>query len=185
MPSGRGAGRAAALRWAAVGLALGLAAGWLALPRAVWTSVTQPVRFGHKAHLRQDIPCARCHFGGPDGGFSGLPPVAVCADCHAQPTGGSSEDEREMDRLTALYIRPGREIPWLVSTALPGHVRFVHAPHLDAPCASCHPDMSRQDSLSVTLNRISGASRQAMPMARCRACHVSRGAPSGCAACHR
>ncbi|GFK95032.1 Menaquinone reductase, multiheme cytochrome c subunit [Fundidesulfovibrio magnetotacticus] len=176
--------RRGALALAALGLALGLAAGWMAAPRFAWTALSQPVRFSHKAHLRQDLDCARCHFAGPGGGYSGFPRVGVCAACHAEPTGGRSEDERERDRLTALYVRPGRDVPWLCALRLPGHVRFVHAPHLDASCSSCHPDMRREDALNVTVNRVSGASRQAMTMDRCRSCHLERGAPSGCAACH-
>jgi len=172
-------------RWAALGLAAGLAAGWLGYPRLAEVSVTQPIRFSHSVHAKQDVACKICHFAGPEGAFSGLPAIEVCASCHPETTGGRSENEKETDKLVTQYVKKGKNVPWLALARLPDHVLFTHGPHLALGCAACHPDMSREDYPELKLNRISGYSNRTMPMDRCRACHQDRKASVDCLACHR
>ncbi len=169
----------------ATGLVLGILAGWWAWPRLVNVRTTQPVRFSHTLHGRQDVACAVCHFTGPGGAFSGFPSLGVCAGCHPDPTGGKGEDDKEIDKLVNTYVKTGRAVPWLSSQGQPAHVRFLHEPHLPLGCPSCHPDMRRVDTPDITRNRISGYTLQAMSMDRCRSCHQERGALVDCQACHR
>lgn len=170
---------------AGVALLLGLFLGWWGAPRLLAVNLTQPVRFSHKVHVRQDVACPVCHFTGPGGTFSGFPATLVCAGCHPDSTGGASADEKEIDKLVREYVKKGKEVAWMASQRQPEHVRFPHGPHLPLGCPSCHPDMRREDSLTVVRNPISGYTLQAMPMARCRACHQERGAAGDCMACHR
>lgn len=178
--------RSRGLFWGlALGLVLGLLAGWWAWPRIVNIRLTQPVRFSHTLHGRQDVACAVCHFTGPGGAYSGFPSIGVCAGCHPDSTGGKSEDEKEIDKLVGEYVKTGKAVPWLSSQRQPGHVFFIHGPHLPLGCPSCHADMRRVDAPEIVRNAVSGYTLQAMPMARCRACHQERGAAGDCLDCHR
>lgn len=172
-------------KWALAGLAAGILAGWFAWPRLAWVSVTQPIRFSHAVHARQEVGCAACHFTGPEKSFSGLPPIAVCAGCHPEPTGGRSEDEKEIDKLVAGYVKKGRDVPWLVLAAQPDHVLFVHGPHLRQECSRCHPGKPGEDHPAFRRNRISGQSGAAMSMEACRSCHAAEKASRDCVSCHR
>jgi hypothetical protein len=172
-------------RLAALAALAGLALGWGGYTRLAEADHTQPVRFSHLAHARQGAACANCHFNGPGQSFSGLPSIGVCASCHAEPTGARTEDGRERDKLVAGYVKRGRNVPWLVSARQPDHVLFVHAPHLNLGCESCHPAMARDEGSAVRVNRVSGQAARAMSMERCRSCHVKDNAASDCAACHR
>ena len=182
----QGAGRILlAWRFIALGLAAGLAAGWLGYHKLVSVQVTQPIRFSHSVHAKQDVPCVTCHMGGPGASFNGFPPISVCAGCHPEPTGGRTEDEREIDKLITEYVKKRKQVPWLSLAREPQHVRFIHSPHLGSGCSSCHPDMSREDYPELKQNRISGYTNQTMRMARCRACHVDSLAADDCMVCHR
>jgi len=165
---------------ALAGLAVGLAAGWYGWPRLTVATVTQPIRFSHSAHARQAVACAACH-----GQNAALPSIEVCASCHPEPTGGKSEDQREIDKLVSLYVKRGKEVPWLVLAREPDHVLFTHKGHEDLACATCHPDMSREDYPAYRRDRISGYSNWTMSMDRCRSCHRQKGASDECVACHK
>ncbi|WP_243359151.1 cytochrome c3 family protein [Fundidesulfovibrio terrae] len=175
-------------KWVLPGLAAGLAAAWLGYPRLAWVALTQPIRFSHSVHARQDVACTACHANAPGGAFNGFPSIEVCAGCHPDPTGGRSEDEKEADKLVSEYVKKHKDVPWLSMVREPDHVYFPHAPHLSgkpAGCASCHPDMAREDYPELKRNRISGYLSRTMPMARCRACHQSSRAADDCVVCHR
>jgi hypothetical protein len=94
-----------------------------------------------------------------------------------------------MDKLVTQYVKRGREVPWLVLAREPDHVVFVHGPHLGGgqgwDCATCHPDMSREDYPELKRDRISGYANWTMSMTRCRSCHEKANAPGDCVACHR
>jgi len=192
--------------WLAIGLAAGIAAAWLGYPRLVTQTLTQPIRFSHSVHAKQDVACGVCHATAPGGAFSGLPAIEVCAGCHPEPTGARSEDEKEADKLVTQYVKNRKDVPWLCLVREPDHVFFPHGPHLSgassgaahptsapgssamvsfAGCASCHPDMSREDYPELRRNRISGYTNRTMSMDRCRACHADTKATGDCVACHR
>ncbi|GAB6038986.1 cytochrome c3 family protein [Fundidesulfovibrio butyratiphilus] len=167
---------------------VGLALGWFVWPRLEVVRITQPLRFSHKVHSRQGVVCATCHFA-PDGTFRGLPDLARCGACHRAASGGTSANDKEIDKFVWDYLSTRKPVPWLVSLALPDHVRFPHRPHLGArpesDCAACHADMAGRDSLDVLVNRITGQPLTAFSMQRCRDCHRKTKAPDSCEACHR
>lgn len=170
---------------AVLGLMAGLAAGWLGYPRLASVVLTQPIRFSHSVHAKQDVACRTCHFTGPGGAFNGFPDIGVCASCHAEPTGGRSEDEKEADKLVVEYVRAKKAVPWLSLARQPDHVLFDHGPHLRFGCPACHPDMSRQDYPELRQDRISGYRNWTMSMERCQTCHRQQSASVDCVSCHR
>jgi len=187
----------------AVGLALAVALGWLGLPPLLYARVAQPLRFSHRTHTsdKTGYACKDCHALGADGRFAGIPRTETCAGCHAEPQ-GKSDDEK---RLVEQYVKPNREIPWLVYARQPDNVHFPHAPHVaraGIACERCHGPHGASDTLRpYELNRISGYSRdiwgpslsrlrrqawQGMKMSDCEACHAERGrAHTACLSCHK
>lgn len=187
-PTGRRPWRGRPALWAfclLAGLVLGLLAGWLGYPKLASVALTQPIRFSHSAHAKQDVPCKTCHFAGAGGTFNGFPPVETCASCHGEPTGGRSEDEKEADKLVVEYVQRKKPIPWLALVRQPDHVLFVHGPHLRFGCTACHPDMARQDYPELRQNRVSGYRNWTMSMDRCQSCHRRNAASVDCISCHR
>jgi hypothetical protein len=187
----------------AAGLLLALALGWLGLPRLLYARLDQPLRFSHRIHSSQKTGygCQDCHTLGADGRFSGIPGVASCAGCHAEPQGSTADEKR----LVEEYVKPGREIPWHVYARQPDNVHFSHAVHVKQAgiaCERCHGPHGESDTLRpFETNRLSGYGRdiwgptisrlgrarwQGMKMSDCEGCHAERGRPrTSCLACHR
>jgi hypothetical protein len=184
------------------GLAVILAIGWLAYPRALYEKIDQPMQFSHKVHTGEKVglSCDSCHSLRPDGSFTGIPPTEQCAQCHSEPQ-GKTEDEKV---LVEKYVTPHREIPWLVYARQPENAYFPHAPHLAAAkitCDRCHGAHGSSDTLRpFELNRISGYSRDiwgqrisgirtsqsdGMKMSDCSRCHAERGVTDSCLMCHK
>jgi menaquinone reductase, multiheme cytochrome c subunit len=185
-----------------LGLLTALAAGWIAFPRALYERRPQPFAFRHRTHAAKSgtAACNECHTLRDDGSFAGIPKVASCAGCHAEPM-GSSRAEAE---LVAQYVKPGRETPWLVYSQQPANVRFSHAIHTrraGLACKQCHGLQGESDEVRVyERNRISGYSRDiwgrslsrwrrgphdGMKMSDCVVCHRARGVEAGCLGCHQ
>jgi menaquinone reductase, multiheme cytochrome c subunit len=175
-----------ALGFFVAGLALALALGWLGFPRLLFARAEQPLRFSHKTHAAAGSACADCHPIGEDGRFAGIPRVETCATCHAEPLGQSADEKR----LVEEYVKPGREIPWLVYSRQPDNVRFPHAVHVKRggiACERCHGAHGESDALpAAQTNRITGYSRGLTTMNDCESCH-SRTLPerTACLACHK
>lgn len=184
----------------AMGFALALLAGWVVFPQLLYSRQEQPVAFSHATHLEKaGLVCQSCHRALPDGSFAGLPGLENCVECHSTPLGKSAEERRFIDE----YIRPEKEIPWQSYAGQPAHVFFSHAAHSlercntchqfsqTALCASCHADMSvSKDLPAYQENRITGYSRETMPMRACERCHALPGhtpttAANDCAVCHK
>jgi hypothetical protein len=172
----------------AVGALVALAFGWAAFPRLLYATAEQPLRFSHRTHASDEtgLGCADCHATAEDGRFAGIPRVASCAGCHAEPQGDSA-DER---RLVEEYVKPGREIEWRVYARQPENVRFPHAIHVrraGIACERCHPGHGASDALSPhAQDRITGYSRDLQTMNDCEACHAERShARTACLACHK
>ena len=183
------------------GLAAGLAAGWVALPRMLYGRQEQPLPFNHQVHAEAaSMACADCHGFGADGSFAGIPRLSSCAECHSEAM-GDTETER---RLVAEFITPGREIPWLVYARQPDNVYFSHAPHVRLAaieCRRCHGDRGTSTGTPVyEFNRISTYSRNiwgprisgggpnvwdSMKMSDCVDCHAERGVRDHCLMCHK
>lgn len=176
-----------ASRWAVPVLAAGL--GSMLLCTAVTTGVVffgtstlareivdQPVAFSHKRHVEdQALECAACHSGCETGVSSGLPNVAACSLCHAEPQ-GESEAEREF----VATIAAGRPVAWPSLFQQPAHIFFSHRRHTTVAkleCVTCHGDIAQ----STAPPRV----RSPLSMVRCIACHHQQGAAADCSTCHR
>jgi hypothetical protein len=146
------------------------------------------------------MACEDCHGFAPDGRFAGIPPVAKCAECHQEPLGASAQEKALVDQ----YVRPGREIPWLVYAREPDNVFFSHASHVklgQLACEKCHgPHAATQSLRPLERNRITGYGRdvwgghiarvnrkpwEGKKMSDCSACHTERRRPQSCLDCHK
>jgi len=172
----------------ATGTALALAFGWAAFPRLLYATSEQPLRFSHKTHAsdKTGFGCADCHATSDDGRFAGIPRLESCAGCHAEPQGGTADEKR----LVEEYVKPGREIEWLVYARQPENVRFPHAVHVKRAgiaCERCHPGHGESDALPAhATNRITGYSRGLLKMSECEGCHAEHAASrTACLACHK
>lgn len=170
------------------GLAAALAFGWLGFPRLRYVTADQPLPFSHRVHTSEatGLACQDCHAVRANGEFGGIPPLATCAGCHADPIGTSAGEKR----LVEDFVRPGREIPWHVYARQPDNVRFPHAPHVtraQIPCEGCHGAHGTGEALvAFETDRISGYARGLATMDECERCHRERGrGPLACIGCHR
>jgi hypothetical protein len=185
-----------------LGIAVSLAAGWLAFPRVLYERRAQPLAFRHQTHAAKSGlgACDSCHAVRDDGSFTGIPKTESCASCHAEKMGATAAEAVLVDR----YVKPGRETPWLVHSRQPANVRFSHAVHTrraGLECKQCHGTQGETDEVRVyERNRISGYSRDiwgrsisrmrraphdGMKMSDCESCHRERGVQTGCLSCHQ
>jgi hypothetical protein len=172
----------------AAGFGVMLAAGWVGFPRTLYRSERQPLDFNHRIHKdKASEKCTDCHSVSADGVFMGIPSMATCAVCHADPIGSSTNEKV----FVASWVKTGREIPWRSYGRQPMNVRFSHAVHLNlgkVACETCHGPHG--DSTSTAMyqeDRISGYSRNpvSMTMSDCEDCHRQRGVGAGCLGCHK
>ncbi len=184
------------------GLAVTLALGWYAYPRALYKKIDQPLQFSHQVHTgpKAGLTCDACHSLRADGTFSGIPKVEQCATCHAQVQGNSPDEKI----LVEKYVTPNREIPWLIYARQPENARFPHGPHVNLAkieCERCHgPHGSSAGLRPFQVIRISGYSRDlwgpnisglrskpsdGMKMSDCERCHAQRGVKDSCLMCHK
>ncbi len=140
-----------------LGLAVALAVGWVAFPRALYVERHQSLDFLHKTHAEKSglADCGECHALRDDGAFAGLPPMEKCAGCHSDKVGESKSEAILVDN----YIKPGHETPWLVYARQPANVFFSHAIHVKRAklaCTECHSNYGESDQVRVyQVNRIS------------------------------
>lgn len=185
----------------AAGLLASLSAGWLGFPSVLYERIPQPLDFSHAAHAEKaSMACTDCHSLGEDGVFSGIPRVENCAACHAEPMGATANEKLLVER----YVKPNREIPWLVYSRQPENVRFPHAPHITLAkleCGECHGDHGKTERLrpfernrisgysrdiwGPSIARISGGKRPGMKMDDCIDCHRSHNREHSCMDCHK
>lgn len=191
-----------ALLMVGVGAGATLLCGWFAFPYAMFRRIEQPIQFSHKLHTGEKVglACEECHALAADGRFSGIPAVEKCTPCHAEPQGATADEKRLVDE----YVKPGRQIPWLVYARQPENVYFAHAPHLKLAglaCESCHGRHGASDHLRpFEENRLSSYSRdiwgrsltgprrtqcEGMTMADCSRCHQQHGVKESCLMCHK
>ncbi len=183
------------------GMAIALAAGWIAFPHAIYDSRPQPVEFSHKVHAdKAGTTCDNCHAFRDDGSFSGAPALGTCVGCHAAPMGTTAAEKYFIDR----YVTPGREPLWASYARQPENVSFSHAVHVkraQMKCESCHGDTGSSETLRpVQVDRISGYSRDiwkiqatlggkafthGMKMSDCVDCHRGKGLEHSCLDCHK
>src|SRR5881398_3257507 len=61
----------------------------------------QPIAFSHKLHAGDShVPCLYCHFGARTSRHAGIPPSAVCMNCHGLLQ-KQSEDIEKLKELVA------------------------------------------------------------------------------------
>ncbi len=179
-----------------------LAFGWITFPYIIYKSADQPVQFSHLAHTGDNVglQCESCHTFDKDGRFEGIPSTDKCASCHSHPK-GISDAEAKMVRD---YIKPGREIPWIIYSKQPQNVFFSHATHVKSAgmdCQTCHFGQAYTGSLRPAyVSRISGygldifgknllnfpsTPSRGMRMDDCSNCHRERGVKESCIDCHK
>ena len=156
-------------------------------------SHSQPIRFPHDTHAGQfTIPCQYCHFSAERSVDAGIPPVAVCAGCHAEGKVGGRTDEAqaEIARLREYFPAdpaggvagaPGKPIPWKRIYKVSDHVKFPHMRHVAAgvTCQTCHGQVQEMGVLEEKAPE-AGELR----MGWCVSCHLERGASRDCTVCH-
>ncbi|MGA9117137.1 MAG: cytochrome c3 family protein [Bacteroidota bacterium] len=145
----------------------------------------QPVAFSHRLHAgTMGIACAYCHTGAAVSRHAGVPPAAVCMNCHA----AARKNRPEIVKLTALYEK-GESPRWKRIHRVPDYAYFGHSVHVakGIPCGSCHGPVENMEAVSQTAPFTMGA---------CLDCHrnaperlkgiggIARG-PEHCSACHR
>jgi menaquinone reductase, multiheme cytochrome c subunit len=185
-----------------IGLAAGLALGWVAFPRALYRQAEQPVQFSHKTHTGDAVgmSCEDCHSFSDNGRFAGIPKLESCAGCHSEAQGTTAAEKHFVEE----YVAKEREVEWLVYSRQPDNVYFSHAPHVklaELTCEQCHgPHGSSETLRPYQENRLSGYSRdiwgssisrvrnaewEGAKMTDCSGCHRKRGVQESCLTCHK
>jgi hypothetical protein len=144
-------------------------------PRPAGGIPPQPVEFVHEVHIEQELQCTRCHRGAERFSRAGLPPVAICAQCHRH----AIPEHPEVVKVMTAFEEE-RPIVWRKINVLPEQamVHFRHAPHARAgvECQECHGDVASM--------ALAEPVRQVADMSWCVDCHQERGASTDCLACH-
>lgn len=138
------------------------------LGRQQYYQPEQPVWFSHKVHAGQNqIDCKYCHFTADKSMHSGIPPVAVCMNCHNQVKKGKVTGEAEIAKVVDAYNN-GEPIIWVKVHNLPDHVYFNHSQHVNVgkmDCTECHGDVEKMDEI-IQVNDLS--------MGWCIECHRTK-----------
>ncbi len=98
--------------------------------------IEQPIEFDHRHHVGDDgIDCRYCHNTVDKSPSAGIPPTALCMNCHSQVWNASP--------LLAPVRRSfftDRPIRWRRVHELPGFVYFNHSIHVNkgVGCVTCH-----------------------------------------------
>ncbi len=163
----------------------------LGLGRAVladdtgWSPVVYPAQrlplvFSHGKHLARGSTCATCHAAATTSRSAIdnlIPTEAACRACH--PIDRNNPTKAVAGAPPAACIAchpgftPGQPVERVYLTPAP--LKFDHAAHAQAPCQSCHGDMTRVD-LATT--------KQLPTMASCLSCHNRGAEERRCADCH-
>jgi hypothetical protein len=98
--------------------------------------VTQPIKFDHRHHVRDDgVDCTYCHAGVRHAPFAGIPATAVCMNCHSQVW--TTSPELSEVRRSWFANEP---IHWQRVNTVPDFVFFDHSIHVNkgVGCVTCH-----------------------------------------------
>jgi len=191
-----------------VGLIAALIVGWIVFPHVLYSEKSQPLSFSHASHGPESdagLECEECHFFYEDGIFSGIPGIKKCMECHEDPESPLGESPEEK-KLFTDYVRPEKEIPWLVYSRQPDCVYFPHIAHVkmaQIECKVCHGDFAKRKILPpYKVNRLTGYSMDIwgrniagykkntwdrMKMDDCADCHTQKGKENNnaCFVCHK
>lgn len=133
----------------------------------------QPIAFDHRVHVMDNgIQCGMCHRDAAIAPDAGMPSVQECMDCHQVVGAGNPE----IDKLR-LAASDQRAIDWQRIYALPDHVQFDHAAHVQAgvSCTACHGNVGEMREVTQ---------KRSLSMSDCVECHRQTNAPTECAECH-
>ena len=170
--------------------------------------VEQPVAFDHRHHVRDDgIDCLYCHYEATRSKYAGVPPTAVCMNCHSQIW----QESARLSPVRESWFQD-RPMRWRRVHQLPQFVYFDHSAHVShgvgcvechgrvdlmgevyavAPltmqwCLDCHRDPAphlRPTSEITSMSWDPGGSRRDIGDAIVRELHVDP--PVSCTGCHR
>lgn len=122
--------------------------------------VAQPVQFDHRHHVTDDgIECRYCHNTVDKSPNAGVPPTALCMNCHAQIWNQSPM----LSQVRASFFAD-QPIRWNRVNELPDFVYFNHSIHVNkgVGCVTCH---GKVDEMPRVLQE------QALTMGFCLECH--------------
>jgi hypothetical protein len=140
----------------------------------VRTEAVQPLEFPHNTHLENGLMCTTCHSGVTEGPQAVIPTAFTCLGCHSF----IATDAPRIQALTENYNN-GIDIAWqrVYGFEQTAHVRFNHAPHIQAEvqCATCHGDMAAGTVATYNVEHTMGF---------CVNCHTENDAPIDCMTCH-
>ena len=108
----------------------------------------QPIAFSHRLHAGENkVPCLYCHFGATRSRHAGVPPAAVCMNCHALLARETPEIRKLKDA-----VEQGRPLAWVKVHSLPDFVYFNHSQHVLASvdCAECHGAVQQMNEVYQT-----------------------------------
>jgi hypothetical protein len=111
----------------------------------VGVAQAQPVPFSHEHHVSGlGIDCRYCHTTVEKSSFAGMPPTAVCMNCHSQIW----SDSPMLEPVRASF-RSGQPLVWTRVHNLPQFAYFDHSIHIHQGigCSSCH---GRIDQMPIT-----------------------------------
>ena len=150
------------------------------LPRGRLQPVHQPIAFNHRKHVEEaSLPCSTCHQYYETGEASpGLPDAEVCAVCHLEPQGKSSESAR---LVRSLEGRRRRSRDWKPLFRQPPHVFYSHRRHVVVAKLDC-PGLPRRD------RKDHGAALACEAPGSCRTASTATagcGVSVECTTCHR
>jgi hypothetical protein len=129
----------------------------------------QPIAYSHRLHAGElQMPCLYCHFNAEKSRHAGIPPAAICMNCHTMVTANfgavradeemATKEQRKPRALVSPELRkiydalgldanrkpdPARAmkpIAWTRVYKLPDFVYFDHRAHVNAGvvCQTCH-----------------------------------------------
>lgn len=149
----------------------------LASSTAIYGRLVQPVSFNHNKHVVENgMECTDCHQYVNTNRKATLPGKAICLDCHSEPLGESSEEQK----LIAI-LQSDQELNWQRVYALPKHIYFSHFRHVtlgQISCQNCHGEMEQLTSPP------GGPAVDIIDMDNCMSCHEDRQVSNDCLACH-
>jgi hypothetical protein len=161
------------------------------------TGPEQPIQFNHQIHAgaatdgNLGIPCLYCHGPAERGQNATVPAASVCMGCHQHvKVGRTPGSDQEIAKLHEFWNKR-ENIPWVRIHHVPDYVQFKHMRHVNAgiACQECHgqvQDMKRVylvPQMQITSRSLYVPS-QKLEMGWCMECHLNRGGPNDCAACH-
>jgi hypothetical protein len=81
-------------------------------------------------------------------------------------------------QLLQAHWETNTPVDWTRVHRVPDHVRFVHAPHIQAglDCATCHGDVASMSEVRQV---------RSLAMGDCQGCHRENSASLDCATCHK